>query len=188
MNHRHEGSLTNRDPSTDSRLPQTAQDLPKLFPVERLVGANINPETFLATDYLNHFTEAVMILDLVADMPDCLDDLKDWRPLTYKEHFQVSHFPYKTLAIAAYDHANPDRRQELEEIAATMNAIILATVQEHSNGVQSPNPDVTEKLRALVSKASGIINGAPLKSTAKPEDTEILSRDMSQDAVDSLFD
>lgn len=38
---------------------------------ERLRVANINPRTGLATDYLNHFNEAVMLLEMVPDMPEC---------------------------------------------------------------------------------------------------------------------
>ena len=40
----------------------------------RLRAANINPHTGLATDYLNHFNEAVMLLEMVPDMPECAED------------------------------------------------------------------------------------------------------------------
>ena len=39
-----------------------------------LSAANINPRTGLATDYLNHFNEAVMLLEMVPDMPECAED------------------------------------------------------------------------------------------------------------------
>ena len=35
----------------------------------RLRAANINPRTGLATDYLNHFNEAIMLLEMIPDMP-----------------------------------------------------------------------------------------------------------------------
>ena len=38
---------------------------------ERLAAANINPKTRLASDYLNHFNEAIMLLDLLPSMPEC---------------------------------------------------------------------------------------------------------------------
>ncbi|MEO8318885.1 MAG: hypothetical protein ABI561_11235, partial [Bradyrhizobium sp.] len=37
----------------------------------QLKAANINPRTGLATDYLNHFNEAIMLLEMVPDMPEC---------------------------------------------------------------------------------------------------------------------
>ena len=56
--------------------------------LRRLVqGKNIHQDTLLATDYLNHFNEIVMLLELVADMPDCLEDALEWQPKSYEDHF-----------------------------------------------------------------------------------------------------
>ena len=73
---------------------------PAIDPV-RLKAANINPNTGLATDYLNHFNEAVMLLDLLPHTPECIVELIGWEPLSYEEHFAASHFKDKELAIAA---------------------------------------------------------------------------------------
>ena len=69
----------------------------------RLAEANINPATGLATDYLNHFNEAVMLLEMLPSCPECLEDFLAWRPLSYREHFEGSHFKGRDLAIAAYE-------------------------------------------------------------------------------------
>ena len=53
----------------------------------QLRAANINPRTGLATDYLNHFNEAIMLLEMVPDMPECAEDFLSWQPLSYAEHF-----------------------------------------------------------------------------------------------------
>jgi hypothetical protein len=53
-----------------------------------VVGKNINPQTLLATDYLNHFNEIHMLLDMLADMPDCLDDIINWEAISYQKHFE----------------------------------------------------------------------------------------------------
>src|SRR6476660_10435593 len=72
----------------------------------QLRAANINPRTGLATDYLNHFNEAIMLLEMIPDMPECAEDFLGWRPLSYAEHFTASHFKARDLAIAAYDSAD----------------------------------------------------------------------------------
>ena len=77
---------------------------------ERLAAANINPKTRLASDYLNHFNEAIMLLDLLPSMPECIVELIGWEPMDYEEHFANSHFKDKELAIAAYDAADPIAR------------------------------------------------------------------------------
>src|ERR1051325_2133466 len=74
---------------------------------EQLRAANINPRTGLATDYLNHFNEAIMLLEMIPDMPECAEDFLAWQPLSYREHFAASNFRARELAIAAYDSADP---------------------------------------------------------------------------------
>jgi hypothetical protein len=46
----------------------------------RIAGTNINAQTLLATDYLNHFNEIAMLLEMVPDMNDMLDEAKAWQP------------------------------------------------------------------------------------------------------------
>ena len=64
----------------------------------RLRAANLHPETGFATDYLNRFNEAVMLLELIQDDPSCAEDLADWQPANYVEHFTQSGFKAKDLA------------------------------------------------------------------------------------------
>ena len=91
-----------------------------------LKAANINPRTGLATDYLNHFNEAVMLLEMVPDIPDCAEDFLQWSPLSYAEHFTASNFAARDLAIAAYEAADVGLRAEFDNITGTMTAILVA--------------------------------------------------------------
>src|SRR5882757_7132442 len=93
----------------------------------RLADTNINPATGFATDYLNHFNEAIMVLEMLPDCPDCIGDFLAWRPMTYREHFMASNFKGRDLAIAAYDSANPALRDGLDTMATTMTAVLEAT-------------------------------------------------------------
>src|SRR6266480_3250783 len=103
------------------------RDAPRPIDAARLAAANINPKTGLATDYLNHFNEAIMLLDLLPQTPECIVELIGWEPLSYQEHFAASHFKDKELAIAAYMAAEPGARLRLDELADTMNALLVAT-------------------------------------------------------------
>ena len=61
-------------------------------------GTNINESTLLASDYLNHFHELVMLFEAISSEPKGFtDDLMSWRPLTYEEHFAKSGFRDKNL-------------------------------------------------------------------------------------------
>src|SRR5882724_3420474 len=97
-------------------------------PPERLLGgvdgaraaelraANINPRTGLATDYLNHFNEAIMLLEMIPDMPECAEDFLGWKPLSYAEHFTASNFKARDVAIAAYDSTDAGIRAAFDNI------------------------------------------------------------------------
>src|ERR1700754_2727889 len=71
-----------------------------------LQAANINPATGLATDYLNHYNEVAMMIGMLADAPEMVEPILDWRPLGYAAHFRLTNFSDQDVAIAAYDQAS----------------------------------------------------------------------------------
>lgn len=153
---------------------------------EDLARANINPVTGLATDYLNHFNEAIMVLEMLATMPDCVEDFLAWQPMSYHEHFAASHFKARELAIAAYDIANPAARQRLDELADAMNAILLATKEALSLQLAPAAAGTLAAqaagwLKPLVGRAGAVINGHHICPVEEPDD------DTPQVAVDALF-
>src|SRR5881227_3877479 len=92
----------------------------------QLRAANINPRTGLATDYLNHFNEAIMLLEMIPDLPECAEDFLTWRPLSYAEHFMASNFRARDLAIEAYDSADAKIRAQFDHITDNMTSILTA--------------------------------------------------------------
>ncbi len=140
------------------------EGLPPALDPEMLAAANINPRTGLATDYLNHFNEAIMMLEMLPEMPDCMVDLMEWRPLTYSEHFAASAFKARELAIAAYEAADPRFRRPLDSLSEEMNAILVATRDAILTPLSEPlanavAAEAVAKLKPLVADAGGIING-----------------------------
>ena len=131
----------------------------------QLKAANINPQTGLATDYLNHFNEAVMLLEMIPDMPGCAEDFLGWRPLTYREHFMASHFKARELAIEAYDSADAIIRAEFDNITSAMTSILTAVGTAMREARQDKTrarlaEQATGWVKPLVALAGGIINGA----------------------------
>jgi hypothetical protein len=129
-----------------------------------LADANINPQTGLATDYLNHFNEAIMLLEVAGSCPDCLSDFLRWQPLSYREHFLDSHLKGRELAIAAYSGADPAARACLDHLAHTMTTVIEAT--RASIAADLPPQTAADLaglaadwLKQLVARAGAVING-----------------------------
>jgi hypothetical protein len=130
----------------------------------RLAAANINPVTGFATDYLNHFNEAVMLLEMLPDCPDCIGDFLAWRPMSYREHFTTSHFKGRDLAIAAYDDADPVLRDCLDTMATTMTAVLETTRESmHLDMPPQAAAALAEQavawVKPLLARAGALING-----------------------------
>jgi len=131
---------------------------------EQLRAANINPRTGLATDYLNHFNEAVMLLEMVPDMPECVEDFLSWRPLSYAEHFTASNFKARDLAIEAYNAADSRIRAEFDSITTAITSILTAVSEAMQKAQQDKTrarlaEQATGWVKPLVMQAGGVING-----------------------------
>jgi hypothetical protein len=129
-----------------------------------LRAANINPRTGLATDYLNHFNEAVMLLEMIPDMPECTEDFFRWRPLSYAEHFTASNFSARDLAISAYNSTDEHIRTEFDNITSAMTSILTAVGDAMRDVKQDQTramlaEQATGWVKPLVALAGGIING-----------------------------
>ena len=129
-----------------------------------LLAANINPRTGLATDYLNHFNEAVMLLEMIPDMPECADDFLGWTPLSYSEHFTASNFKARDLAIEAYQSADAGIRAEFDNLTGAMTSILTAVGAAMREARQDKTramlaEQATGWVKPLVALAGGVING-----------------------------
>lgn len=164
------------------KLTKTMQKLVK--------GTNINEDTLLATDYLNHFNEVIMLLEMVPDMAEMLDDVKEWRPKSYADHFADSMFSDKELAVLAYENAPTAYRKPFDETTEEINSKVKDGIVEIEKVQLTGNPDhlretvkiVTEDIQRLMDRSSAIING----DFGKEELVETVTLD--QDDIDALFD
>jgi hypothetical protein len=134
----------------------------------RLAGTNINEQSFLATDYLNHFNEVVMLLEMIPDMPDCLEDVQAWLPKTYQQHFIESGFSDKELAVEAYEKAPRKFRLPFDREIDNMNALVDFACRVMDKAARAGDHDrvsrVAKKssktLQKHIDRASAIIHGA----------------------------
>ncbi len=152
------------------------------FSPQALTAANISAATGLATDYLNVFNEGLMLIGLVADMPDMIDELRAWRPLSYAEHFKLSGFRAKALAIAAYERAEPFVRQPFDAACAALSQNMLDAIAEIETALDTP-----EILAELCSSAAADFEAAISRLDAMIHGT-LMAHEAAQDAIDALFD
>jgi hypothetical protein len=150
-----------------------------------LVAANINPRTGLSTDYLNHFNEMVMLLDLLAIDSEVAEEILAWRPVDYRHHFEHSGFRAKSLALLGYELCPTATRRQLEVMVAEIETVLLeaqrfvgeAPESEETFVVVQQSKDAVED---LIARASALINGHAIEEPVAADDAQV--------AVDALFE
>ena len=160
------------------------------FTPDELAAANINPVTWLATDYLNHFNNVVMLLELIPDMPDMADEIVAWEPVSYTGYFAQSHFRERDLAIAAFHAADRTVKRGFEAAIDELDSA-MTDAQALVSGGNPGDPEVAhhirvlvaERLKPLISRAGGIVNGMP--SLASLADQPLVGT--AQDSIDEQF-
>ena len=148
----------------------------------RAKGTNVNDRTLLATDYLNHVNEIIMLLELVPDAPECLEDCRAWQPMSYTQHFEASSIADRDLAIAAYEFSPPEFRGTFDRLTREMHRVIAgalagleaATAQGDEERARRVVELAIGALKTMVDQASSTIHG----------EVQI----MDQAAIDGLMD
>jgi len=134
---------------------------------QRVQGTNINEISLLATDYLNHVNEIVMVLDIIPDMPECLDEAKSWQPKGYQDHFRDSVFSDKDLAIEAYDHSPSEYWDAFEETVSSLEKLVVLSLARIKDALSTGNGEAiryasatgSRDLQKLMDVVSTIVNG-----------------------------
>jgi len=135
---------------------------------ERAAGTNVNDQTLLATDYLNHFNEVVMLLEMIPDMPDMLEEAREWQPRPYKEHFAESSIADCDLAVEAYDSVPTKYKAPFEQTISQLDRLIASSINRLEQDLSEGNVDLAREnasalsqiLQRLIDIASGIISGS----------------------------
>ena len=135
---------------------------------QRAENSNVNPKSLLATDYLNHVNEIVMLVGLVPDAPECLDDCKAWHPLSYQDHFRQSSIADRDLAIEAYDHSPPAFKQPFERLVGEMNRLVAISIERLATGLERGDAEMvrvvaetaSRNLQDFIGQASAVIHGS----------------------------
>lgn len=147
----------------------------------KVKGTNISERTLLATDYLNHFNEIVMLLEMVPDMPELLDEVKEWEPLGYQTHFEHSSFSDKQLAVEAYEVVPTKFRAPFEETIEQMNHLVEHAIQRMDKVITTGD---TELLRATATAASHNLQRLMDVASAIIHGSE---RTMDQEEIDAMI-
>src|SRR3954452_22880587 len=117
----------------------------------------------LSNDYLNHYSEALMLIEMAAADPGLACELAQWRPLDYRAYFKASPLRRAAEALAAYERLSDAQRAAFEALTQAMDAVATAAIA----GLQPPCAAAEAALiaeatlppfRRLVARAASFLN------------------------------
>lgn len=131
--------------------------------------AIVNPASGLANDYLNLFNEIVMLIEQLPVMPELIDDILKWRPVSYQTYFANSVLPDRASALEAYRALDAGFRRDFEAVVADLDrravgAVVAIRRQYKRQGGISPEAIAElcarggESIREVLLTASDLVN------------------------------
>lgn len=131
--------------------------------LEARAAALVNPASGLANDYLNHFNEALLLIEnLPALLPEMIDEILAWKPVSYREYFTNSPLPGSVATLEIYDTLDSDFRTDFESMVVILNRIVVESIDviktaRRPDGTLEPD-EVSEVCEALSSKLRRILD------------------------------
>ena len=134
---------------------------------EHTDGTNVNSDSLLTTDYLNHYSGMVMLLEQLPATPEeLIIYLLSWEPIGYEEHFETSGFRDGDLAITGYRHAPDTIRKAFDVVIdrlhdESIKALDLIRFQAEAGntaGLTQTCESSAPVLRDLIDEAAAIVN------------------------------
>ncbi len=154
--------------------------------LERRAAALVNPQSGLANDYLNVFNELVMLVEQLPMMPDLIDDILAWRPISYKDYFAKSNLPGRQVALDNYEKMSADLRQEFEAVVADLDRCATGSVAAIRLNLRRQGQD-PEILAGLCAKAGAAMHGILARASNIVDHGASLAAENAQLRADRLL-
>lgn len=125
------------------------------------LDAGVHPR--LSTDFLNRYSEALMLIEMATSDDSVIEDLQSWRGLCYRGHFEISPLRCAAEALAAYDRIDLALRESFEEVCRSMARLVMTVTALLAETSPSPElPEIIEvageALRRQIARATQFIN------------------------------
>jgi hypothetical protein len=149
-------------------------------------AALVNPASGLANDYLNLFNEIVMLIEQLPTMPEFIEDILAWHPVSYQDYFAYSPLPERNKALANYAELDADFRNKFETIVAELDTKAVGSVAAIRLCLKSNAVD-QNKLAQLCQKAGENIRKTLTRATSLVNYGTRRARETAQHRADRLL-
>jgi hypothetical protein len=144
-------------------------------------SALVNPASGIANDYLNHFNEILLMIEnLPILLPEMVEDILQWKQVSYTEYFKKSPLPGSAEALRIYDALDPNFRTDFEAMIELLDKIVLSSIEiifDHRLPDGSIEPEAigeicetnSADLRAVLDRTADLINHGYAPPLERPQ-------------------
>jgi hypothetical protein len=101
----------------------------------------VNPKSGIANDYLNIFYELLLLVENLPVIPEMIDDVLNWQPVSYIDYFQRSRLPGSAAALAIHERLDPSLRDAFDRMVGNINTVALSGIEKIQTR-RKPNGDI----------------------------------------------
>lgn len=165
--------------SLPARTPPSS---PETIPASK-TSADELARAHLSNDYLNHYSEVMMLIEMAEMDPEIARELSAWRPQSYPDYFAASRLRRAPDALAGYEALAPDRREAFEAIVDAMDRLALTAITALEPPCETAEAALVAKVtlpafRGLIDSAATFLNSGGRQ----------LSRDGRVEAAQAVID
>lgn len=140
----------------------------------------------LSNDYLNHFSEVLMLVELAAMDPEVIADLAEWQPIDYPSYFACSQLRRAPEARAAYFALCETRRTAFEQLVRAMDQLAMSAIRALRPPCEPEDAALVAEvtapaMRRLIARAGAFLNSG---GRDLPDSSEV---EEAQSVIDSLL-
>jgi hypothetical protein len=138
--------------------------------LEARASCLVSPTSGMANDYLNHFNEVLLMIEnLPVLLPEMVDELVAWQPISYRAYFERSNLPGSAHALEIYDNLDEDFRRDAETMIDLLDKIVarsvaIITSHRREDGTLEAQdiayicPRLSEALRSALERMADMVN------------------------------
>jgi hypothetical protein len=150
--------------------------------LEARAAALVNPQSGVANDYLNHFNEILLLIEnLPALLPEMVEEILAWKPVSYREYFQNSPLPGSKETLEIYESLDETFRRDFEYMIELLDKIVLHSINivlqnRLPDGTINPDgiSEVCERLalsmRVVLDRTADLVNFGYAAPLEKPQE------------------
>lgn len=149
--------------------------------LESRASALVNPASGVANDYMNHFNEILLMIEnLPALLPEMVDEMLAWRPVSYRAYFESSPLPGSVEVLEIYDSLEEDFRRDFESMVELLDKIIMesiAVISTHRRDDGTIEADeigetcarLSAQLRTVLDRTADLVNHGYAPPLERPQ-------------------